>query len=231
MSLIMYLYVDNLLQYNNDLVIYVTINHVCYNIKYINMYQVSENKKPLKSDNDNKKKTLKIVLIISSIVLVIILALLIVLLWFNNNKPNTSNKVKYNNSYDASLLTDTSSLKNKSFTINGTTNDDKYVVSVIMNTTTSNASIGSYTEHDYLYSIYDGIPNNELILTLKVKEDNSDISDKISDITFTIYLGDKDSYNPITLDMANENNKSSIYTSNEDISIYRIDVEWCVSLS
>ena len=82
------------------------------------MYKLKENNKPHQDDGSNKKKTLKIVLIISSILFVILLVLLIIWLWFrNNNQPNTPNKVKYNNSYDASLITDTSSLDNKSFTI------------------------------------------------------------------------------------------------------------------
>ena len=195
------------------------------------MYKLKENNKPHQDDGGNKKKTLKIVLIISSILLVILIALLVVLLWFNNNKPNTSNKVKYTSSYDASLLTDTSSLNNKSFTISGTSSDDKYVVNIILDTKTSNASIGSYVEQDYLYSIYDGNPNNELTITLNVKEDSNDVSNKASDITFTIYVGDKNSNTPITLDKANENNKTSTYTSNEDISIYKVDVEWYMSSS
>ena len=164
------------------------------------------------------------------ILLIFLIILLILLLLKNKHNDADNNKRKITSSFDTSLLTDTSSLDNKSFTLTTSFNDE-YYVSVVMNTTTSNASIGSYTSHDYLYSIYDGNPNNELTLTLKVSDnENNDISNTVSDIVFTIELGDKDSHTPITLDKANENNKTTTYISNNTITIYSITVDWYITI-
>ena len=203
---------------------------ICYNICSQNMYKITDNKSP-QSDNQKKQKIVRTLVTITCTLLVVLLILLLVFLILKNQQ-NNQNKKQYTSIFDASLVTDASSLDNKSFTVSSPTNDDAYLVSVVMNTTTSNASLGNFATHDYLYSIYDGNPNNVLTLTLLVKDNsnNTSVSDKLSDIVFTIELGDKDNHSPITLDKADDNTRTATYSSTNDIKIYSISVNWFIAL-
>ena len=189
------------------------------------MYTVKE---PPKENNDKekKKKKITIIVVISSILVVILIALLVILLILRNQQnPTTNNKVKYQATYDTTLVTDTTSLDNKGVTFTVTSGDNKYDVSVKLSTTTSNADIGSYIEHNYMYSIYDGHPNIlDMSLTVKDKENNNkNITNNISDITYSLYLGDKDDYSILVLEK-----DASTYSSDNLISIYKLDVEFYI---
>ena len=193
------------------------------------MYEVKQSPKQ-SGDNQKKKYFIRTMVIISCALLVVLLIFLLVFLILKNQQ-NGQNKKKYTSSFDATILTDTSSLNNKSFTITSPTSDNVYLVSVVMNTTTSNASLGNYETHNYLYSIYDGVPNNVLTLALNVKDSNNNsVPNKISDIVFTIELGDKNSHSPTTLDKADENTKTATYQSQNTITFYSISVDWFILL-
>ena len=182
------------------------------------MYTVKETPK----DRDKKKKNITIIVVVSSIALIILIVLLIILLLLRNRQNNNNNKVKYQVTYDTSLVLDTTSLDNKGVTFTVTSGDNKYNVSVKLDTSTSNASIGSYTDKDYMYSIYDGHPNTlDLVVTVKDNSNNNSID--VSDITYTLYLGDKDGYTQKALDK-----NTSTYSSDNLISIYKLDVEFYI---
>ena len=182
------------------------------------MYTVKETPK----DRDKKKKNITIIVVVSSIALIILIVLLIILLLLRNRQNNNNNKVKYQVTYDTSLVLDTTSLDNKGVTFTITSGDNKYNVSIKLDTSTSNASIGSYTDKDYMYSIYDGHPNTlDLVVTVKDNSNNNSID--ISDITYTLYLGNKDGYTQKVLDK-----NTSTYSSDNLISIYKLDVEFYV---
>ena len=182
------------------------------------MYTVKETPK----DKDKKKKNITIIIVVSSIALIILIVLLIILLLLRNRQNNNNNKVKYQVTYDTSLVLDTTSLDNKGVTFTVSSGDNKYNVSVKLDTSTSNASIGSYTDKDYLYSIYDGHPNTlDLVVTVKDNSNNNSID--ISDIVYTLYLGDKDGYTQKVLDK-----NISTYSSDNLISIYKLDVEFYI---
>ena len=194
------------------------------------MYEIKKSPKQ-SGDNQKRQNIIRTMVIISCTLLVVLLILLLVFLILRNQQQNDQNKKKYTSSFTSSLVSDTSSLDNKSFTVTSPTDDNAYLVSVMMNTTTSNASLGNYETHNYLYSIYGGSPNNVLTLTLNVKDsNNSNVSNKISDIEFTIELGDKDSHSPITLDKADESTKAATYSSSNEIKIYSISVDWFIVL-
>lgn len=187
------------------------------------MYTV--NKTPKEREKKNKKITT--IVIITSILLVIFVILLIVLLLLRNKQDQNNNKVKYQISYDTTLVTDITSLDSKSVSFTVTSGDNKYDVTVKLNTTNSNASIGSYMEHDYLYSIYDGHPNTlDISLQIYSKENPSIKITTISDIKYTLYLGDKDEYHPLSLDI-----NTSTYSSDNLISIYKLDVEFYMNIA
>ena len=182
------------------------------------MYTVKETPK----DRDKKKKNITIIIVISSIALIILIVLLITLLILRNKQDQNNNKVKYQVSYDTTLVTDTTSLDNKGVTFTVSSGDNKYNVSVELDTSTSNASIGSYTDKDYMYSIYDGHPNTlDLVVTVKDNSNNNSID--ISDIVYTLYLGNKDGYSQKVLDK-----NASTYSSDNLISIYKLDVEFYI---
>ena len=183
------------------------------------MYIVKETPK----DRDKKKKNITIIVVVSSIALIILIVLLIILLLLRNRQNNNNNKVKYQVTYDTALVTDVTSLDNKGVTFTVSSGDNKYNVSIKLDTSTSNASIGSYTDKDYMYSIYDGHPNTlDLIVTVKDNSNNNNSID-ISDITYTLYLGNKDGYTQKVLDK-----NTSTYSGDNLISIYKLDVEFYI---
>ena len=194
------------------------------------MYEIKKSPKQ-SGDNQKRQNIIRTMVIISCTLLVVLLILLLVILILRNQQQNNQNNKKYTSIFTSSLVSDTSSLDNKSFTVTSPTDDNTYLVSVVMNTTTSNASLGNYETHNYIYSIYGGSPNNVLTLTLNVKDsNNNNVSSKISDIEFTIELGDKDSHSSITLDKADETTKTATYSSSNEIKIYSISVDWYIAL-
>ena len=183
------------------------------------MYIVKQTPK----DREKKNKKIAIIVIISSIALVILIVLLVILLILRNQQNPNNNKVKYQVTYDTSLVTNSTSLDGKGVSFTVTSGDDKYDVSIRLDTTTSNASIGSYVDKDYMYTIYDANPNKlDMSLLVKDKESNSNVT-SISDIKYTLYLGDKNDYQILSLE-----SNASTYSSEYEISIYKLDVEFYI---
>ena len=154
------------------------------------------------------------------------IAILIIALTRPKVSPIGDNSNKKSYRFDlttTNVLDSSSSLDSDDNFIYQSPKDDNsdYYISVKF-TSNENAGIGSYVDKDYLFHSYGGT-TNELTITFNIfeKETEQEFKD-YSELSISIYLGNKDDNYPLYNYQINDNVIS--YSSSEEIYVYSLSI-------
>ena len=183
---------------------------------------------PINDEEENRKRKWKYIIFFSTIGLIII-ALAIVILILTNKKA-TPTYAEYSFSYSANDINSSTSLVNRDLNLEKVSEDNAYKGLLTFSTSSrSNAFIGDYETHDYLYKLSGKNPN---VLTIHMRLSSNDehhidhlISDYSTIVLFEGDVHDKKQIDPssLTIYLSDENRQLNVvYSSANDISIYSI---------
>ena len=175
-----------------------------------------------------KRKDNKQTILISSLILGLVAVIIMVLLLVRYCKPKEESpkeKQSYLFNFEPTLVTDTTSLHDKTLSLNVTV-DSKYRCELSITSGVSNAMLGNYSIHDYMFKSY-GQETNTLSISVKFKDVSTDVISVVTDyedLEYVLYLGDKDSHSIATSGYTVSEEGVLSYTSNTDIYLYKVAV-------
>lgn len=171
-----------------------------------------------------EKKNKKQLVIVSStlvgILLVAASALLIVKYCApKNSDPQGQSYLAY---YEPNLITETTSIKNKSLKLD--VNLSTNIQSSLTITSSSQAMIAPYQTHSYLFRSYGDMNNTVTMSIVFIDLDKQESITDYSDLEYIVYVGNKDDNSLLPTDQYQVNDGVLTYSSSSDIFIYKVAV-------
>lgn len=171
-----------------------------------------------------KRKNNKKVILLSAAVLgafaLVVGTLMIVKYCIPQNKTPSTDKESYLFVFEPSLIDSTTALgEDNSLKVNHSNGNVKCTLTIGCGE--SNALLGSYIDHDFLYESYGKSLNT---LTLNVGFTNPEVVSDYSDLEYVVYIGSKDNHQILSEDKYTVENSKLTYTASEDIYLYGVAV-------
>ena len=179
-------------------------------------------------EKSNKKPLL---IVSSTLVAILIVGVTVfLLLRYCSPKKDTdpsdpgSGKITYLFNYEPTLINEGTSLQEDKSLVLENTLSNKFKATLTISCGESNAAIGPYLTHDFMYRSY-GKETNTLKLSISFIDvfTNQAISD-YENLEYVVYLGNSESHTALTNDKYVVENSVLTYTASETIYLYKVAV-------